>query len=52
MTGLWQVSGRNDLSYRERVALDTHYATHWSLALDLLILLKTAGVVIQRKGAY
>jgi lipopolysaccharide/colanic/teichoic acid biosynthesis glycosyltransferase len=52
LTGLWQVSGRNDVSYRRRVALDTYYATHWSLGLDLLILLKTAGVVLNRSGAY
>jgi undecaprenyl-phosphate galactose phosphotransferase len=52
LTGLWQVSGRNDVSYKTRVALDTHYATQWTLALDLLILLKTAGVIVNRTGAY
>lgn len=52
LTGLWQVSGRNDVSYRQRVALDTDYARHWSMGRDLVILLRTIGVVAKRSGAY
>lgn len=52
ITGLWQVSGRNDLSYAERVRLDAWYISNWSTWLDLYILAKTAPVVFQRKGAY
>jgi lipopolysaccharide/colanic/teichoic acid biosynthesis glycosyltransferase len=51
MTGLWQVSGRNDLSYDERVRLDRRYAEHHGLALDLGILLRTVKVVLKRDGA-
>jgi len=52
MTGLWQVSGRNDTDYSERIALDTYYARNWSCWLDLVILFKTASVVLKRSGAY
>lgn len=52
MTGLWQVSGRNDLSYRQRVHLDRFYICNWSTWLDILILAKTFPVVLGRKGAY
>jgi len=52
LTGLWQVSGRNDVSYRQRVALDTDYVRHWSLRRDIEILLRTIGVVLRRSGAY
>jgi Undecaprenyl-phosphate galactose phosphotransferase WbaP len=52
LTGLWQVSGRSDTDYAERVALDTYYLQSWSLWLDLWVLLKTIGVVIRGKGAY
>jgi len=52
MTGLWQVSGRSDTGYEERVALDSFYAQSWSVWLDLYILYKTAGVVLHGKGAY
>lgn len=52
LTGLWQVSGRNDLSYAERVALDHYYLTHWSLSLDFWILLRTIPAVLSAKGAY
>jgi Undecaprenyl-phosphate galactose phosphotransferase WbaP len=52
MTGLWQVSGRNDLDYDSRVYLDTWYVKNWSLWYDLIILLKTVRVVCQRQGAY
>jgi Undecaprenyl-phosphate galactose phosphotransferase WbaP len=52
MTGLWQVSGRSDTDYGERVALDTYYLQSWSVWLDLWILYKTFGVVFKGKGAY
>ena len=47
MTGLWQVSGRNSLSYEERVRLDTQYVRTWSMACDLWILLRTVRAVFQ-----
>jgi Undecaprenyl-phosphate galactose phosphotransferase WbaP len=52
LTGLWQVSGRNDTSYDERVRLDTFYVRNWSVWLDLCILFRTIGIVLLRKGAY
>lgn len=52
MTGLWQVSGRNDVDYETRVALDAWYVRNWSLWNDMVILLKTVGVVLRRDGAY
>jgi Undecaprenyl-phosphate galactose phosphotransferase WbaP len=52
LTGLWQVSGRSDTDYAERVAFDTYYLESWSVWLDLWILYKTFGVVIRGKGAY
>jgi lipopolysaccharide/colanic/teichoic acid biosynthesis glycosyltransferase len=52
LTGLWQVSGRNLLSFRERVDLDIAYLVNWSLWLDLAILLRTPWVVLTQRGAY
>jgi lipopolysaccharide/colanic/teichoic acid biosynthesis glycosyltransferase len=52
MTGLWQVSGRQTTTYERRVELDMHYIEHWSLLLDLRILLKTPLVVFRGEGAY
>lgn len=52
ITGLWQVSGRNDISYEERVRLDVWYVRNWSLELDVMILVKTAAIVLMRKGSY
>ncbi|GAA3752729.1 sugar transferase [Plantactinospora mayteni] len=52
ITGLWQVSGRSDLSWDEAVRLDLYYVDNWSLAYDLAILWRTVGVVLARKGAY
>jgi lipopolysaccharide/colanic/teichoic acid biosynthesis glycosyltransferase len=52
ITGLWQVSGRNDTSYSERVELDCYYVQNWSLWLDFHILTRTLGAVLGRKGAY
>jgi lipopolysaccharide/colanic/teichoic acid biosynthesis glycosyltransferase len=51
ITGLWQVSGRQDVSYQRRVELDMHYIDNWSLAMDLHILLKTVWVVASMRGA-
>jgi exopolysaccharide biosynthesis polyprenyl glycosylphosphotransferase len=52
ITGLWQVSGRSELSWDEAVRLDLYYVDNWSLAYDLSILWRTVGVVVGRKGAY
>ena len=52
VTGLWQVSGRNDTTYSERVALDSYYVRNWSPWLDIYILAKTVKVVFQGHGAY
>jgi exopolysaccharide biosynthesis polyprenyl glycosylphosphotransferase len=52
LTGLWQISGRSDLSWDESVRLDLRYVENWSLAMDLLILVKTARAVLSRSGAY
>jgi lipopolysaccharide/colanic/teichoic acid biosynthesis glycosyltransferase len=51
MTGLWQVSGRNNTSYEERVALDRRYVESRSIARDAMILLRTVKVVLFREGA-
>ena len=52
ITGLWQVSGRNDTTYRRRVAIDTVYRRTRCLRLDVWILLMTVSVVLTRKGSY
>ena len=52
MTGLWQISGRSDLSWEESVRLDLRYAENWTLALDALILWRTLGAVVRGRGAY
>jgi len=52
MTGLWQISGRNDVSYERRVYLDAWYVKNWSLWYDIIILFKTIGVVLAKRGAY
>jgi Undecaprenyl-phosphate galactose phosphotransferase WbaP len=52
ITGLWQVSGRSELSYTERVELDRQYAQTWSLRGDVQILLRTWSSVVNRDGAY
>lgn len=51
ITGLWQVSGRSDLSYEERLRLDLYYVQNWSLWIDIKILFKTIAVVLTRAGA-
>ncbi len=52
MTGLWQVSGRSDLTFDEMVLLDIYYAENWSFGLDMSILLTTVPKVLLGKGAY
>ncbi len=52
LTGLWQVSGRSDLTWEESVRLDLYYVENWSFVLDLTILLKTVGAVAVGRGAY
>jgi exopolysaccharide biosynthesis polyprenyl glycosylphosphotransferase len=52
LTGLWQVSGRADLSWEEAVRLDLRYVENWSLSLDLVILLRTVTAVLRTSGAY
>lgn len=52
ITGLWQVSGRNDVGYSERVRFDEYYVRNWSVWLDIYILIRTGWVVIKREGAY
>ncbi len=53
ITGLWQISGRNNItSFDEVVELDLHYIDNWTLLLDIEILFKTVGVLIKRNGAY
>ena len=52
MTGLWQVSGRNDVDYSTRVYFDSWYVKNWSLWNDIAILFKTVNVVLKRDGAY
>ncbi len=52
MTGLWQVSGRSDLSWEDSVRLDLYYVDNWSLVQDLMILARTAAAVLTGRGAY
>jgi exopolysaccharide biosynthesis polyprenyl glycosylphosphotransferase len=52
MTGLWQISGRSDLSWDETVRLDLYYVDNWSMVQDLTILAKTMGAVLSSRGAY
>jgi exopolysaccharide production protein ExoY len=52
LTGLWQVSGRNDVSYGTRVAFDRHYVENWSFIFDLKILIWTVPAVLSSRGSY
>ncbi len=52
LSGLWQISGRSDLSYEDRVRLDMHYIRNFTIWLDLKILFQTVGVVFRGAGAY
>jgi exopolysaccharide production protein ExoY len=47
LTGAWQISGRNRLSYADRVARDRHYVRHWSLAVDIAVLIKTIPAILK-----
>jgi exopolysaccharide biosynthesis polyprenyl glycosylphosphotransferase len=52
LTGLWQVSGRSDVNYEERVRLDMHYIRNWSIWLDIQLLIQTIPAVVKGRGAY
>jgi len=52
VTGLWQVSGRNELTFDQRLRLDEYYVRNWSLWMDIIVLMKTVGAVMRRQGAY
>jgi exopolysaccharide biosynthesis polyprenyl glycosylphosphotransferase len=52
ISGLWQVSGRSDITYEERVRIDMHYIRNWSIWMDLQVIWRTPLSVISRKGAY
>ncbi len=52
MTGMWQISGRNNLNYEERVSLDVYYVQNWSIWLDMHILMHTVITALQGRGAY
>jgi len=52
MTGMWQVSGRSDLSWEDSIRLDLYYVENWSMTSDLVLLWKTLRAVIGQKGAY
>ncbi len=52
LSGMWQISGRSDTGYEERVTLDTYYIQNWSVWIDIWIIIKTFWVVLKGKGAY
>lgn len=52
LTGLWQVSGRNDMDYQERVELDKEYVQSWNVFGDFMIVMRTVGVIFGKRGAY
>ncbi|RYE67888.1 MAG: sugar transferase, partial [Rhizobiaceae bacterium] len=52
LTGLWQISGRNDVSYETRIAFDTQYVQNWSLVRDIAIIAKTIPAVCFARGSY
>lgn len=52
LTGLWQVSGRNDMEYDERVELDKRYVLSWNVFSDFMIVMRTVGVMFGKRGAY
>ena len=51
ITGYWQVNGRSDVTFQNRVKMDCWYIGNWSLWLDLTLLVKTVGIVLKKKGA-
>jgi lipopolysaccharide/colanic/teichoic acid biosynthesis glycosyltransferase len=52
ITGMWQVSGRSDLTFDEMVLLDIYYVENWNLAMDLGILLRSIPAILGARGAY
>jgi lipopolysaccharide/colanic/teichoic acid biosynthesis glycosyltransferase len=52
ITGLWQVSGRSDVSYEERVQMDMYYIRNWTIWLDFQIIINTIPAVLKGRGAY
>ena len=52
ITGLWQVSGRSNTTFEQRIALDAYYVQNWSVWLDFIILARTVSSVLLRRGAY
>ena len=52
LSGMWQISGRSDTGYEERITLDTYYIQNWSVWIDIWIIIKTFWVVIKGKGFY
>jgi undecaprenyl-phosphate galactose phosphotransferase len=52
LTGLWQISGRSDLSFQAKLKIETWYVLNWNLWLDLFIIIRTIPAVISGKGAY
>jgi exopolysaccharide production protein ExoY len=52
LTGAWQISGRNDVSYEERVRLDADYVQNWSFGRDLAIIVRTIPAVLRAQGSY
>ena len=52
LTGIWQVSGRSSLDYKRRVVMDRYYVMHWSLLLDMALIIKTVPVAMGARGAY
>jgi lipopolysaccharide/colanic/teichoic acid biosynthesis glycosyltransferase len=52
LTGIWQVSGRKDTTWEERMAFDVKYVQEWSMALDLILIFKTFRAIISGNGAY
>lgn len=52
LTGLWQISGRNNTSYEQRIRMDDYYVRNWSLSLDVYILLRTVKTILFSEGAY
>jgi undecaprenyl-phosphate galactose phosphotransferase len=52
MTGYWQVSGRNNVSFAERLEMEAHYVRNWSIWWDIILLLQTVRVVLKREGAH
>jgi lipopolysaccharide/colanic/teichoic acid biosynthesis glycosyltransferase len=52
ITGLWQVSGRSNVTYEERVQMDMYYIRNWSILLDLNLLWRTVPAILSQHGAY